>query len=298
MMKVALAGRAAEQVVFGRVTNGAANDLEKVTEIARAMVFECGMSEEVAVAHDARRQLRALRGDEAAARHRAGRLTDEAYAEAVGCSRSTALRSTGSRRRCSRRRRSVALRSCSCSRTSRPSRARQRRSACRRSSLCLATDPSRLMARVGYIGPTCTSLGSIGSVRPRGIHHLGVAVEDLDAAVETYERLFGAEARARATVGDQGVEAASLRVGGDAIELLAPLGEETPVGRFLAKRGPGMHHVAYEVERRRCDPRRACRRRRGAHRRAARAQGCSGSRSPSSIRTPSTASSSEVVSGG
>ena len=72
VMKVALAGRAAEQIVFGRVTNGAANDLEKVTEIARAMVFEYGMSRGVAVADDARRQLRPLGGDEAAARLGAG----------------------------------------------------------------------------------------------------------------------------------------------------------------------------------------------------------------------------------
>ena len=71
-MKVYLAGRAAEQIVFGRVTNGAANDLEKATELARAMVFEYGMSERVRLADDARRQLRALRGDEAAARPGAG----------------------------------------------------------------------------------------------------------------------------------------------------------------------------------------------------------------------------------
>jgi methylmalonyl-CoA epimerase len=82
---------------------------------------------------------------------------------------------------------------------------------------------------------------------PRGIHHLGVAVEDLDAALATYERLFGAEVEHKATVGDQGVRAASLRIGGDRVELLEPLDEDTPVGRFLAKRGPGMHHVAYEV---------------------------------------------------
>jgi len=81
----------------------------------------------------------------------------------------------------------------------------------------------------------------------RGIHHLGVAVDDLDAAVETYERLFGAHVEHRATVPDQGVEAASVRVGTGRVELLEPLGEDTPVGRFLAKRGPGMHHVAYEV---------------------------------------------------
>jgi methylmalonyl-CoA epimerase len=84
-------------------------------------------------------------------------------------------------------------------------------------------------------------------VEPRGIHHLGVAVADLDEAVATYERLFGARLEHRETVPDQGVEAASLRVGEDRVELLASLGAETPVGKFLAKRGPGMHHVAYEV---------------------------------------------------
>jgi methylmalonyl-CoA/ethylmalonyl-CoA epimerase len=85
-------------------------------------------------------------------------------------------------------------------------------------------------------------------VEPRGIHHLGVAVEDLDEAVATYERLFGAEVEHREAVPDQGVEAASLRIGADRVELLASLGAETPVGKFLAKRGPGMHHVAYEVD--------------------------------------------------
>jgi methylmalonyl-CoA epimerase len=82
----------------------------------------------------------------------------------------------------------------------------------------------------------------------RGIHHLGVAVDDLDAAVSTYERLFGAEVEHRATVPEQGVEAAAIRVGTGLVELLEPLALDTPVGRFLAKRGPGMHHVAYEVD--------------------------------------------------
>ncbi len=81
----------------------------------------------------------------------------------------------------------------------------------------------------------------------RGIHHLGVAVEDLDTALSTYEHLFGATLEHRATVPEQGVEAASVRIGAGRVELLEPLGEDTPVGRFLAKRGPGMHHVAYEV---------------------------------------------------
>jgi methylmalonyl-CoA epimerase len=84
-------------------------------------------------------------------------------------------------------------------------------------------------------------------VEPRGIHHLGVAVEDLDEAVATYERLFGAELEHREAVAEQGVEAASLRVGEDRVELLTALDDETPVGKFLARRGPGMHHVAYEV---------------------------------------------------
>lgn len=82
---------------------------------------------------------------------------------------------------------------------------------------------------------------------PRGIHHLGVAVDDLDSALETYERLFGAEVEHQATIDQQGVRAASLRIGEGRVELLEALGQDTPVGRFLAKRGPGMHHVAYEV---------------------------------------------------
>jgi methylmalonyl-CoA epimerase len=85
-------------------------------------------------------------------------------------------------------------------------------------------------------------------VEPRGIHHLGVAVDDLDEALATYERLFGAELEHREAVAEQGVEAASLRIGEGRVELLAALGDETPVGKFLAKRGPGMHHVAYEVD--------------------------------------------------
>jgi methylmalonyl-CoA epimerase len=85
-------------------------------------------------------------------------------------------------------------------------------------------------------------------VDARGIHHLGVAVEDLDTALSTYARLFGAELEHRATMPAQGVHAAAVRVGAGRVELLEPLEDDTPVGRFLAKRGPGMHHVAYEVD--------------------------------------------------
>jgi len=85
-------------------------------------------------------------------------------------------------------------------------------------------------------------------VRAKRIHHLGVAVDDLDEAVDSYQRLFGAEVEGRDTLESQGVEAAAVRLGESRVELLASLGEDTPVGRFLAKRGPGMHHVAYAVE--------------------------------------------------
>jgi methylmalonyl-CoA epimerase len=81
----------------------------------------------------------------------------------------------------------------------------------------------------------------------RRIHHVGVAVDDLDEALATYTRLFRAEVEFRGEMLEQGVEAAAVRVGDGLVELLASLGEETPVGRFLARRGPGMHHVAFEV---------------------------------------------------
>lgn len=83
---------------------------------------------------------------------------------------------------------------------------------------------------------------------PREVHHVGVAVEDLDAAIACYTTLFGATVEHRATVPEQGVEAAAVLVGSSRIELLAATGDDTPVGRFLASRGPGMHHVAYQVD--------------------------------------------------
>jgi methylmalonyl-CoA epimerase len=80
------------------------------------------------------------------------------------------------------------------------------------------------------------------------VHHVGIAVDDLDAAVARYAALFGATVEHRAVVDDQGVEAASVHVGPSRLELLTPLGPDTPVGKFLAKRGPGMHHIAFEVD--------------------------------------------------
>jgi methylmalonyl-CoA/ethylmalonyl-CoA epimerase len=100
---------------------------------------------------------------------------------------------------------------------------------------------------VGISSPLLTHpVSSIERVRVRGIHHLGVAVEDLEEAIATYERLFGATVERRDSLAEQGVVAASLLVGGSRVELLEPTGGDTPVGRFLARRGPGMHHVALE----------------------------------------------------
>lgn len=70
---------------------------------------------------------------------------------------------------------------------------------------------------------------------------------DLDASIATYRRLFGAELELRETIEDQGVDTALLRIGDDRIELLASRAPDSPVGRFLDRRGPGMHHVAFEV---------------------------------------------------
>lgn len=82
----------------------------------------------------------------------------------------------------------------------------------------------------------------------RLVDHIGVAVEDLDDAIRLYSEVFEMPLQHRETVAEQGVEAALLGVGDGHVELLSPLGDDTPVGKYLAKRGPGLHHTAY-----RCD---------------------------------------------
>ena len=78
--------------------------------------------------------------------------------------------------------------------------------------------------------------------------HIGVAVEDLDEALALYGERFGMELQHRETVEEQGVEAVLLGVGDSHIELLRPLGPDTAVGKFLARSGPGLHHVAYGTD--------------------------------------------------
>jgi methylmalonyl-CoA/ethylmalonyl-CoA epimerase len=80
------------------------------------------------------------------------------------------------------------------------------------------------------------------------IDHVGVAVEDLDAALELYARRFDMREQHRETVEEQGVEAVLLEVGDGHVELIKPLGPDTGVGKFIAKNGPGLHHVAYATD--------------------------------------------------
>ncbi|HEX5450290.1 MAG TPA: methylmalonyl-CoA epimerase [Gaiellaceae bacterium] len=82
----------------------------------------------------------------------------------------------------------------------------------------------------------------------KGIHHVGVAVEDLEESLAMYSALFGAQLEHREELADQGVDSISLRVGDSRVELLGSLGPDTPVGKFLDRRGPGLHHVAFEVD--------------------------------------------------
>jgi methylmalonyl-CoA epimerase len=80
------------------------------------------------------------------------------------------------------------------------------------------------------------------------IDHIGVATDDLDGAIALYEGTMGMTVAHRETVESQGVEAVLLDVGEGHVELLRPLGPDTPIGKYLERRGPGLHHVAYAVE--------------------------------------------------
>jgi methylmalonyl-CoA/ethylmalonyl-CoA epimerase len=84
-------------------------------------------------------------------------------------------------------------------------------------------------------------------VSAQEIHHIGHAVDDLDPVIDTYRRVLGGVLEHRETVPEQGVEAATVLLGEARVELLRPLSDDSPVGKFLANRGPGMHHVALRV---------------------------------------------------
>jgi methylmalonyl-CoA/ethylmalonyl-CoA epimerase len=82
----------------------------------------------------------------------------------------------------------------------------------------------------------------------KGLHHVGVAVTDLEAAIDLYMKAFGGELVHRATNEREGLEAAFIRTGSGEVELMSAIRDDSPVGKFLARRGPGLHHVAYAVD--------------------------------------------------
>lgn len=82
----------------------------------------------------------------------------------------------------------------------------------------------------------------------RAVSHLGLAVRDLEAAIRDYELAFGVEAHRHGVLESEGIEAATFQLGDVEIELMQPTAEDSPVGRFLASRGEGIHHVAYRVD--------------------------------------------------
>lgn len=81
-----------------------------------------------------------------------------------------------------------------------------------------------------------------------GIDHIAIAVEDLDEATRTWRDVFGLREGSREVVEEQGVELQMMHAGAVRVELVCPLGAETPVGKYLAKNGPGLHHLALEVD--------------------------------------------------
>jgi len=87
----------------------------------------------------------------------------------------------------------------------------------------------------------------MAEVKLLNLDHVAIAVHDLDAAVEAHRRRYGVEPLYREVVESQGVEEVMIPVGGSFIQLLQPLADDTPVGKFLARHGEGLHHVAYAV---------------------------------------------------
>jgi len=108
-----------------------------------------------------------------------------------------------------------------------------------------------VLTRRSYAGCSADLQGLVEAIlNPmfEAIDHVGIAVEDLDAAIELHVNTYGLELVHREVVEEQGVEAVLLDIGESHVELLSPLGPDTPVGKFLASKGPGLHHVAYRVD--------------------------------------------------
>ena len=96
-------------------------------------------------------------------------------------------------------------------------------------------------------GAQTPTANSLRPVKLLNLDHVAVAVNDLDEAIDGYRHRYNVEPLYRETVESQGVEEAMIPVGGSFVQLIRPLGPETPVGRFLSKKGEGLHHIAYAV---------------------------------------------------
>lgn len=95
--------------------------------------------------------------------------------------------------------------------------------------------------------PASVRSDTLGAVKLLNLDHVGIAVSNLDAAIEDYRSRYRVEPLYREVVAEQGVDEAMIPVGGSFVQLLQPLGPETPVGKFLSKKGEGLHHIAFAV---------------------------------------------------
>ena len=252
-MTILLGGRVAEQIVFGAVTTGAASDLQRVEEITHAMIHQYAMGSgdapQAALKDQALSDLtRRIRDEEQR------ELAFEAHRGAWDAHHHAPRAAGPHRRRAARERDARA-------RADRPHHGGRAAPGAPQAA------PRAARRRLGEAGtrpPTRLRRAMFARV-----DHIGVAVEDLDAAIALHEQAYGMAVAHREVVDEQGVEAVLLDVGENHVELLRPLSAETPVGRFLAKRGPGLHHVAYQVADVEAALASAARARPAAHRRAA-----------------------------
>ncbi len=302
-LKVLLGGFVAEELVFERTTTGAAGDLQRVIKISRAMIEDYGMGSQIFLASGS--------GSEAltsqATLHRRDEeqqgLVDEAMFEArmlIMDNRATLDRLAEallSKETLDRAEIEAIMRPDD----SAPELPEAEEPAAEIEEIIEAVEPveptsngsvapplprpsvappdERLHSqRAARTGPAIAARRMVGTdhldclAMFEAVDHVGVAVEDLDTAIELYTQGLGMPLQHRETVSEQGVEAALLGVGDSHVELLRPLGEDTPVGRFLAKRGPGLHHTAYRCAGRRRGARAVPRTRAAPDRRAAAAR--------------------------
>ena len=246
-MKVLLAGRVAEQITFGRITTGASDDLKRVTAIARSMVDDYAMGTHIR-SHQVPSQdfrtseaLRQIRDEEVQA------IAEEAYrgAHQLLSDHRDLLDLVAEQLLANE-----VIEHDEIKEIMEAHRAQNGGAAGGRSrSETLAARPRSMRARTASRPARTPRRPKYTRRRMFGlIDHIGVATDDLEASLALYEGSMAMPLSHRETVEEQGVEAVLLDVGDCHVELLSPLGPDTPVGKFLERKGPGLHHVAYRVD--------------------------------------------------